>query len=158
LGLLPNIPNLDEFLASLPIFHIGNSYDPIYLGQCTGPSSSCYWFDYALESKCHIGKECIYDAANAIKYQKGVKDSTLLEDIKNLYRKLFGEKKSFSSKISKSKISVSLGNFKKDLEKEDFKIQSVRWHSIEYIIPTLLEKATSVPKVIFCLKKVFFKS
>jgi lipase ATG15 len=143
LGLLPNYPNLDEFLSELPIFHFGNTYDPIYLGQCIGPSSSCYWFDYALESKCHVGKECIYDASNAIKYQKGAKTTTLLEDIKNLYRNVF-KKKPFTSTLSKSKISIDFKNVNEDNE---FKIESVRWHSLAYIIPTLLEKANFVPEV-----------
>jgi lipase ATG15 len=29
-------------------------------GTCHGFSSACYWFDYALESQCHIGYECTY--------------------------------------------------------------------------------------------------
>ena len=70
LGLLPNFNSpdeMDKFLDGLDIYHFGNTGDPIYLGQCTGPTSSCYvlilkkWFDYSLESKCHVGKECIYD-------------------------------------------------------------------------------------------------
>merc|ERR1719215_209244 len=68
LGLLPdsNPDELDRYLKSLPIFHFGNTGDPVYLGQCTGVTSSCYWLDYALESKCHIGQECIYDHAHAL--------------------------------------------------------------------------------------------
>ncbi|KAJ3347211.1 putative lipase atg15 [Kappamyces sp. JEL0680] len=63
LGLLPRASpeDLDEFLSQLPIYHFGNTGDPVYLGECTGVTSSCYWFDYALESQCHIGKECVYD-------------------------------------------------------------------------------------------------
>jgi lipase ATG15 len=62
IGLLPtgSAEILDEFLKDLPIFHFGNDADPIFLGQCTGISSSCYWMEYALESKCHIGKERLY--------------------------------------------------------------------------------------------------
>lgn len=64
IGLLPDIPSpgktpdYTEFLASLPIYHFGNTQDPIFLGTCRGISSSCYWFDYALESVCHVGYEC----------------------------------------------------------------------------------------------------
>ena len=67
IGLLPDLPPSDdpnatpdwtEFLSTLPIYHFGNTLDPIFLGECTGPSSSCYWFDYALEMKCHVGYEC----------------------------------------------------------------------------------------------------
>ena len=62
LGLLPKSSpdDLDQYLSNLPIYHFGNSGDPVYLGECTGVTSSCYWFDYALESQCHIGKECMY--------------------------------------------------------------------------------------------------
>ena len=73
LGLLPDIPSAGrapdytEFLSSLPIYHFGNSQDPIYLGTCRGISSSCYWFDYALESQCHTGYECMYEPTNRVK-------------------------------------------------------------------------------------------
>ena len=65
LGLLPDIPDTGrmpdytDFLRGLPIYHYGNVQDPIFMGECTGISSSCYWFDYALESRCHVGYECI---------------------------------------------------------------------------------------------------
>ncbi|KAI8895372.1 Alpha/Beta hydrolase protein, partial [Globomyces pollinis-pini] len=60
LGLLPagSRTDMNAFLSSLPIFHFGNTGDPIFLGQCFGPSSSCYWFSYILESHCHVGSEC----------------------------------------------------------------------------------------------------
>lgn len=60
LGLLPNLgpEDLDAYLSALPIYHFGNTGDPVYLGQCTGVTSSCYWLEYALESQCHIGREC----------------------------------------------------------------------------------------------------
>ena len=63
LGLLPDVAQeyLDKYLSELPIYHFGNVGDPIFLGQCTGVTSSCYWLDYALETKCHIGRECVYD-------------------------------------------------------------------------------------------------
>ncbi len=32
------------------------------LGTCNGITSACYWFDYALESKCHVGYECMYSS------------------------------------------------------------------------------------------------
>ena len=45
IGLLPNfnsVNEMDNFLDGLDIYHYGNTGDPIYLGQCTGPTSSCY--------------------------------------------------------------------------------------------------------------------
>ncbi|KAJ3083482.1 putative lipase atg15 [Quaeritorhiza haematococci] len=75
LGLLPDLPPPDpdnpsappdysDFLETLPIYHFGNTGDPVYLGVCNGPSSSCYWGGYALESRCHAGKACVYDPDN----------------------------------------------------------------------------------------------
>jgi lipase ATG15 len=79
LGLLPDLPrpnpggggssmpNYTDFLSALPIYHFGTSQDPIFMGTCRGLSSSCYWFDYALESQCHTGYECTYEPTDKIK-------------------------------------------------------------------------------------------
>jgi lipase ATG15 len=63
IGLLPRgtPENLDGFLSKQPIFHFGTLGDPIFTGDCVGITSTCYWSGYAMESKCHIGKECIYE-------------------------------------------------------------------------------------------------
>ncbi|TPX55878.1 hypothetical protein PhCBS80983_g04942 [Powellomyces hirtus] len=45
----------------LPIYHFGNLGDPVFMGQCHGPFSSCWFGGYALETGCHIGNTCIYD-------------------------------------------------------------------------------------------------
>ncbi|KAI9206689.1 Alpha/Beta hydrolase protein [Polychytrium aggregatum] len=70
IGLLPELPpngsqrpDYTEFLKTLPIYHIGNDKDPIYLGSCVGLGSTCWLGGYAMESKCHAGYECIYDAS-----------------------------------------------------------------------------------------------
>lgn len=75
IGLLPRLSDPTEFLQSLPIYHFGNSQDPIFLGLCTGITSSCYWLDYALETKCHIGHECIYTSTTARKPSRLVEAS-----------------------------------------------------------------------------------
>jgi hypothetical protein len=151
-GLLPDVPNLDSYLASLPIYHFGNTKDPIFLGQCTGISSSCFWFDYAIESKCHIGKECVYDANNPAKYRKLSTPSRIVYHTVNyLYNRFFSE------------IDVQLGKYVDEIEEDDnvpdkFKIQTVRWHSIEYLINNFLEGSTSVPDCVLktdCLKTEF---
>lgn len=41
------------------IFHIGNTGDPIFTGTC---GSLCYWADYAMETRCHYGKSCVYQS------------------------------------------------------------------------------------------------
>ncbi|KAJ3378321.1 putative lipase atg15 [Entophlyctis sp. JEL0112] len=51
----------EEYLNTLPIYQFGNDGDPIYLGTClNGFTSSCWLGGYAMETKCHIGKECVY--------------------------------------------------------------------------------------------------
>lgn len=54
----PNNGNNDYFE---PIWHIGHNADPIYLGVCNGPGSTCALGGYAMETMCHTGLECIYD-------------------------------------------------------------------------------------------------
>jgi putative lipase involved disintegration of autophagic bodies len=56
-----NYADYAPFLNALPIYHVGNNGDPVFLGVCTGPASTCYYAGYALESKCHVGKTCVYD-------------------------------------------------------------------------------------------------
>ncbi|KAK6095932.1 putative lipase atg15 [Batrachochytrium dendrobatidis] len=80
LGLLPNLPDLTDFLNSVPIFHYGNDGDPIFLGQCAGVTSSCYWLGYALETKCHIGKQCVYSFNEA---QKELSPNTSVSESSN---------------------------------------------------------------------------
>ncbi|CEG68919.1 hypothetical protein RMATCC62417_05080 [Rhizopus microsporus] len=42
--------------SDLPIWHFGHTADPLFIGVCTGPMSSCYYAGYAMESRCHAGK------------------------------------------------------------------------------------------------------
>ncbi|KAJ3190366.1 putative lipase atg15 [Gaertneriomyces sp. JEL0708] len=60
----PNRPDYTEFLRTLPIYHFGNDGDPIFLGECVGPASSCWWFDYAMETGCHTGHQCVYNISS----------------------------------------------------------------------------------------------
>ncbi|KAJ2026937.1 putative lipase atg15 [Coemansia sp. S610] len=48
-------------LERLPLFHVGNTADPVFMGMCTGRTSSCYYAGYALESKCHNGRTMVFD-------------------------------------------------------------------------------------------------
>ncbi|KAG1058148.1 hypothetical protein G6F46_003237 [Rhizopus delemar] len=47
-----------------PVWHFGHTADPIFVGVCTGPASSCWYGGYAMESRCHTGKVCIWDTVN----------------------------------------------------------------------------------------------
>lgn len=48
-------------LSRFPIWNYGVSTDPIFLGTCTGVTSSCYLSGYAMESKCRQGQDCLFD-------------------------------------------------------------------------------------------------
>lgn len=45
----------------LPIWHFGTMSDPIFAGECVGPSSICYHAGFAMETKCHTGNVCLLD-------------------------------------------------------------------------------------------------
>ncbi|KAJ2785272.1 putative lipase atg15 [Coemansia javaensis] len=50
-----------ETMDRLPLFHIGNTADPVFMGVCSGRTSSCYYAGYALESQCHNGRRMVFD-------------------------------------------------------------------------------------------------
>ncbi|KAI9366098.1 Alpha/Beta hydrolase protein, partial [Zopfochytrium polystomum] len=52
----------EPYLNTLPIYQFGNDGDPVFLGQCRSVTSSCWFGGYALETHCHVGKECVYDS------------------------------------------------------------------------------------------------
>ncbi|CAO3610130.1 unnamed protein product [Cunninghamella blakesleeana] len=56
---LPRAPGIH-----LPIFAFGLTSDPIFVGLCTGMSSSCWYLGFALETRCHAGKVCVWDTVN----------------------------------------------------------------------------------------------
>lgn len=47
--------------AKLPVWHFGHTADPIFVGVCTGPTSTCWYGGFAMESRCHTGKVCVWD-------------------------------------------------------------------------------------------------
>ncbi|KAJ3382747.1 putative lipase atg15 [Entophlyctis sp. JEL0112] len=55
------ISDYESFLETLEIYHFGNLKDPIYVGECISGTSLCWLVAYALETKCHSGKMCVYD-------------------------------------------------------------------------------------------------
>ncbi|KAI8333437.1 Alpha/Beta hydrolase protein [Chlamydoabsidia padenii] len=47
-----------------PVYHFGNTADPLFIGLCTGISSSCWYGGFAIETRCHSGKACVWDTVN----------------------------------------------------------------------------------------------
>ncbi|ORZ41579.1 Alpha/Beta hydrolase protein [Catenaria anguillulae PL171] len=52
--------------STLPIYHFGHNADPIFIGRCRGPRSSCYFAGYAIETKCHVGNVCVYPVRETV--------------------------------------------------------------------------------------------
>ncbi|KAJ2408110.1 putative lipase atg15 [Coemansia sp. RSA 2526] len=45
----------------VPLFHVGHTADPVYMGVCSGRTSTCYYAGYAMESRCHNGQQLVFD-------------------------------------------------------------------------------------------------
>lgn len=43
------------------VWHFGHNADPIFMGSCSGSSSTCWLKGFAMETKCHSGQVCMYD-------------------------------------------------------------------------------------------------
>ncbi|KAG2212264.1 hypothetical protein INT47_001623, partial [Mucor saturninus] len=54
---LPHAPGA----ADMPIWHFGHTADPIFIGVCTGPLSGCFYAGFAMETRCHTSKVCVWD-------------------------------------------------------------------------------------------------
>jgi lipase ATG15 len=42
------------------IFNYGSKYDPIFMGECHGFSSSCFYAGYTMNTVCHLGDKCVF--------------------------------------------------------------------------------------------------
>jgi len=43
------------------VYNFGVYDDPIFMGECNGFSSSCFYAGYTMDTKCHIGNKCTLD-------------------------------------------------------------------------------------------------
>ncbi|KAF8940889.1 Alpha/Beta hydrolase protein [Dissophora ornata] len=79
---LPGPPavNWDEF----PLFHVGHTADPIFMGVCNGVFSSCYISGFALESKCHTGRTCVYDPVGEDDWKVDIRRHRLADTIEGV--------------------------------------------------------------------------
>lgn len=96
---LPHAPG-----ARLPIWHFGHTADPIFVGVCTvsfylpinitciyifyqGPSSSCWYGGYAMETRCHTGKVCVWDTVNDKGWRVDIRSHRVGDVIENILLK-----------------------------------------------------------------------
>ncbi|KAG0201849.1 putative lipase atg15 [Mortierella sp. NVP41] len=71
----PNLRASD--LKKMPIWQYGHTGDPIYMGTCNGATSSCYSAGYAMETKCHLGKTCVYDTVGELGWRQNIQGHTI---------------------------------------------------------------------------------
>jgi putative lipase involved disintegration of autophagic bodies len=140
-GLLPQFSDplaRFDYLRSLPIYHFGNAGDPVFLGLCRGPTSSCYFSGYAMESKCHAGKVCLYDRKSPS--EQDPDHETPADPDKDV--------KSAPFLFRKWKSLANSRNFedRNDNRPIEAKMVDIRHHRLTYLISEYLEKRTSVPE------------
>ncbi len=60
----------DESLEN--IYHFGHNADILFTGKCNGVMSWCYLGGYVIETKCHVGKVCMYDTIGQLKMKESI--------------------------------------------------------------------------------------
>ncbi|KAG0275100.1 putative lipase atg15 [Linnemannia exigua] len=81
---LPAPPAVDW--DDVPLFHVGHTADPIFQGVCNGPRSACYYSGFALESKCHTGRTCVYDPVGEDNWRVDIRTHRLFDTIEGVLK------------------------------------------------------------------------
>ncbi|KAI8321754.1 alpha/beta-hydrolase [Martensiomyces pterosporus] len=76
---LPSPPAM--IMDRLPLFHVGNTADPVFMGVCSGRTSSCYYAGYAMESKCHLGRQMVFDTVGRRDWRMDIRHHRINEII-----------------------------------------------------------------------------
>ncbi|KAI8098481.1 alpha/beta-hydrolase [Halteromyces radiatus] len=79
---LPQAPG-----SRTPIFHFGHTADPIFIGLCTGISSSCWYGGFAMETRCHTGKACVWDTVNEHGWKVDIRSHRIGDVIEKILNK-----------------------------------------------------------------------
>lgn len=58
----PGTPEFSDQVKRSKVFHIGNTGDPVFTGNCWSHASSCYLAGFSIETKCHLGQTCVYSS------------------------------------------------------------------------------------------------
>ncbi|GAA6002216.1 hypothetical protein JCM10207_003131 [Rhodosporidiobolus poonsookiae] len=78
--------SLDDELTT----HVFHTADPIPMGVCTGPISSCAIAGFALESRCHTGKTILYDSVGRLHWSVDVRTHPIHVVIEQLLKEDWG--------------------------------------------------------------------
>ncbi|KAI9013987.1 Alpha/Beta hydrolase protein [Phycomyces nitens] len=79
---LPRIP-----VDMMPLWHFGHTGDPIFVGVCTGPVSSCWYGGFAMETRCHTGRVCTWDTVNEHGWRVDIRSHRVGDVIENILKK-----------------------------------------------------------------------
>ena len=66
------------------IYHFGHNGDPIFMGNC---GRTCSTIGYNINTKCHIGNTCLYDAKKKLGYSESILNHRIDYIIKNVIPK-----------------------------------------------------------------------
>ncbi|KAL0145769.1 Alpha/Beta hydrolase protein [Mucor lusitanicus] len=80
---LPSGPGAKD----MPLWHFGHTADPIFVGVCTGPSSSCWYGSFAMETRCHTGKVCVWDTVKDNGWRVDIRSHRVRDVIENILKK-----------------------------------------------------------------------
>ncbi|KAG0263485.1 putative lipase atg15 [Actinomortierella ambigua] len=69
-----------------PLYHVGHTADPVFQGVCNGRSSACYYSGFALESKCHTGRTCVYDPVGEDNWRVDIRTHRLMDTIEGVMK------------------------------------------------------------------------
>ncbi|KAF9544041.1 putative lipase atg15 [Mortierella hygrophila] len=90
-------PRLKESdLKKMPVWQFGHTGDPVYMGTCNGAASTCYSAGYALETKCHLGRACVYDTMTELGWGQDIRGHTIftfINVVENWYNMTKGREK-----------------------------------------------------------------
>ncbi|KAI8149122.1 Alpha/Beta hydrolase protein [Fennellomyces sp. T-0311] len=71
----------------MPIWHFGHTADPIFVGVCTGPWSSCWYGGFAIETRCHTGQVCSWDTVNEHGWRVDIRSHRIGDVIENILKR-----------------------------------------------------------------------
>ncbi len=63
------------------IYHFGHNADPIFMGNC---GSTCSLMGYYMNTKCHIGNTCLYNAKEYLNYTESILNHRIDIVLKNI--------------------------------------------------------------------------
>ncbi|KAG0244843.1 putative lipase atg15 [Mortierella sp. GBA43] len=81
---LPMPPAIDW--NDIPLFHFGHTADPVFQGVCNGRTSTCYLSGFAMESKCHTGRTCVYDPVKEDNWGVDIRKHRLMDTIEGVLK------------------------------------------------------------------------